>query len=136
MRESSGNHFDSRIVDVLFESKEGIERIYFIYREIQGEYFMTFIVNGYDYTDEGALARRLEARELHMAGINRMYESKEVLYAAAMLNKNEEMCGSVLIVDFESRDALDNWLKEEAYVINKVWDKIEVIPCKVPPLFL
>lgn len=97
---------------------------------------MTFIVNGYDYTDEGALARRLEARELHMAGINRMYESKEVLYAAAMLNKNEEMCGSVLIVDFESRDALDNWLKEEAYVINKVWDKIEVIPCKVPPLFL
>jgi len=46
------------------------------------------------------------------------------------------MIGSVLIVDFPSRDALDEWLKVEPYVIGNVWDKIQVKPCKVGPMFL
>lgn len=97
---------------------------------------MKFIVNGYDYKDEGALARRMDAREDHMAGIKKMVEYKEVLYAAAMLNDNEDMCGSILIVDFENRTELDKWLDVESYIVNKVWEKVEVIPCKIPPMFL
>ncbi len=97
---------------------------------------MEFIVNGYDYTDVDALKRRTNAREEHVVGIKRMIESKNMLYAAAMLNEKGDMCGSVMFVDFNSREELDEWLKVESYILNKVWEKVEVIPCKIPPIFL
>lgn len=97
---------------------------------------MNFIVNGYDHTDEHALERRMKVRDAHMAGIKEMFEYKKVLYAAAMLNEAGYMCGSTLIVDFENREELDEWLEVEPYVKDRVWERVEVIPCKVPPMFL
>jgi len=41
------------------------------------------------------------------------------------------MNGSIYIVDFLSRKELDKWLKVEPYVTGKVWEKIDIIPCKV-----
>lgn len=46
------------------------------------------------------------------------------------------MIGSVLIVDFPTREALDGWLKVEPYVVGDVWKQIEITPCKVPPMFM
>lgn len=97
---------------------------------------MYFIVNGYDHTDENALARRMEAREEHMKGVKAFHASKNFLFAAAMLNEQGNMCGSTLMVDFEDRVALDKWLEEEAYVIGNVWERVEVVECKIPPMFL
>lgn len=97
---------------------------------------MKFIVNGYDYKDENALNRRTDARDSHLDGINKMFDSKKIIMAAAMLNEKEEMCGSVLIVEYATREELDAWLETESYIINKVWEKVEVIPCKVPAMFL
>ena len=37
-----------------------------------------------------------------------------------------KMKGSVLILDFEDRAALDDYLKNEPYVLEHVWEKIEV----------
>ena len=39
--------------------------------------------------------------------------------------------GSVLILDFEDRAAVDDYLKNEPYVIENVWEKIEVKPLNV-----
>jgi len=97
---------------------------------------MKFIVNGYDHVDENALSRRMDARENHMTGIKTLFEAKNILFAAAMLNDAGDMCGSTLIVDFEDRAALDQWLEVESYVKNNVWERVEVIECKVPPMFL
>ena len=36
------------------------------------------------------------------------------------------MKGSVLIMDFQNREELDNYLANEPYVLEQVWDKIEV----------
>ena len=36
------------------------------------------------------------------------------------------MKGSVLILDFPDRAALDEYLANEPYVLEKVWEKIEV----------
>ena len=36
------------------------------------------------------------------------------------------MKGSVLILDFESRAQLDAYLETEPYVVNHVWEKIEI----------
>ena len=97
---------------------------------------MHFIITGHDGSDDQALERRMSVREEHMCGVADMVKQKRLLYAAAMLDDNGKMIGSTMIVDFESRTALDEYLKAEPYVTGKVWEKIDVTPCKIPPAFL
>jgi len=96
---------------------------------------MQFLVIAYDGTDEKALDRRMAAREAHLAGIQKMKAEGKALYGAAILGVGDRMAGSMLVVDFPSRAELDTWLKAEPYVIGNVWQKIEVLPARVPPLF-
>lgn len=96
---------------------------------------MQFIIIARDDKDSEALERRLAAREAHIAYSNKAAEAGEQLIAAAMLDSDDKMCGSVLVVDFESREDLEEWLKIEAYVTGNVWKDIEIIPCKLAPAF-
>jgi uncharacterized protein YciI len=95
-----------------------------------------FAVIGLDGTDEDALNRRLAAREAHLELAKSLKDQNHLLHASALLDDSEKMMGSIMIVDFDSRDDLDNWLKVEPYMVGKVWDKVEVRGCKVSPLFL
>jgi len=97
---------------------------------------MHFIITGQDGSDDQALERRMNVREEHMGGVAEMVKEKKLLYAAAMLNNAGTLIGSTMIVDFESRDALDQYLEAEPYMTGKVWQKIDVKPCKIPPVFL
>lgn len=97
---------------------------------------MQFIVIAHDGTDAQALSRRMKAREAHLALGDEMIASGKLLHAAALLNEKEEMCGSVMTVAFNDRTALDEWLAAEPYVTGKVWQKIEVLPCRVGPGFV
>jgi len=97
---------------------------------------MQFLVMAYDDNDERAMERRLSVRDAHMKLVDSMRNEGRHLYAAALLDENEKMIGSVLIVDFPTREALDGWLKVEPYVVGDVWKRIEITPCKVPPMFM
>lgn len=97
---------------------------------------MHFIITGHDGTDAGALERRMNVREEHMRGVAEMVKQKKLLYAAAMLDDTGTMIGSTMIVDFESRETLNQYLESEPYVTGKVWGEIDVKPCKIPPVFL
>ena len=97
---------------------------------------MQFMITGYDGTDEKALDRRLAVREEHLKLAEKLFEQKKCLYGGAILDENEKMIGSCVIVDFESREALDEYLKIEPYVTGNVWQKIEVKPYRVAPLFM
>lgn len=97
---------------------------------------MQYIVMAYDGTDEKAVDRRMEAREEHLKSVERRFKAGEHLYAAAILNDDGKMIGSMMVVDYPSREELDKWLKSEPYVVGDVWRKIEIIPCKVPPIFM
>lgn len=97
---------------------------------------MQFLVTAYDGIDKGAMERRLSARDEHLDLVASMFKEGRHLYAAAIMDDNDKMIGSVLIVDFPSRAELDEWLKVEPYVVGNVWDKIEIKPCKVGPMFL
>ncbi len=83
---------------------------------------MHFIITGRDGSDAGALERRMNAREEHMRGVDELVRKKRLLYAAAMLDDAGTMIGSTMIVDFESREALDLYLATEPYVTGKVWE--------------
>jgi uncharacterized protein YciI len=94
---------------------------------------MQFLVVAYDGTDEGALERRLKVREAHLKSAQEMYDTGKWLYAAAILNDDGKMIGSMIVCEFPSRDELEQWLKEEPYVVGNVWQKIEVNRAQVAP---
>jgi len=97
---------------------------------------MQFLIIAYDGSDDKAMERRMAAREAHLAGIVKMKEEGKAIYGVAILNDREQMIGSVLVVDYPTRADLDAWLKTEPYVAGDVWRKIEVLPARVPPMFV
>ncbi len=97
---------------------------------------MQFIVIGRDGTDENALERRMAAREAHLETARKMYESGNWLYAAAILNDEGKMAGSMIVCDFKSREALEReWLDNEAYVKGNVWETVEIKEAAVAPFW-
>jgi len=95
---------------------------------------MQFIVMGYDGTDEHALERRMAVREEHLKMASEMNSQGRWLYAAAILDDEAKMCGSMIVCEFDSEEALKSeWLDREPYVVGKVWEKIEIKQAKVAP---
>jgi uncharacterized protein len=97
---------------------------------------MHFLVTAYDGTDELAPSRRQAAREGHLTSIEKLKAQGKALYGAALIDDKGGMVGSLVIYEFDSREEFDAYLKDEPYVTGKVWEKIEVKPCRVPPIFL
>ncbi len=94
---------------------------------------MQFIVIAYDGTDQGALERRLAARDAHLKSAKEMFDGGKWLYAAGILSDDGKMIGSMIVCDFASRDELEEWLKAEPYVVGDVWKKIDVNRAQVAP---
>lgn len=83
---------------------------------------MQFIVKAYD--GEGMLDRRMEVRPRHLEGMARL--GTHVVCAGGLLDEEGKMKGSVLVMDFDTRDELDRYIANEPYVVEHVWEKIEV----------
>lgn len=96
---------------------------------------MQFLVIAYDARDEGAAARRLAAREAHLAHVADFKERGHVKMGAAILDDAGAMVGSCVIADFPSRAALDAWLAEDPYITQDVWHDVYVQDCRIAPAF-
>src|SRR5260221_11789858 len=96
---------------------------------------MQYIVIARDGSDSEALNRRLAVRSAHVELGNKLRDEGRHLYGVALLDSSEHMIGSVLVVDFYSREELDAWLKVEPYMTGKVWESVEILPCRVGPSF-
>ncbi len=92
---------------------------------------MQFMLLGHDGEDDGALDRRLAVRERHLALGDRLAAEGTLLFAAAILDANDTMIGSMLILEFPSRAELDAWLEVEPYATGDVWREIEISPVRV-----
>ena len=73
----------------------------------------------------------MAARPSHLENATRLKASKHFIIGGAVLNDQEKMTGSVMIMDFESEEELNKWLTEEPYVNGNVWKKITVKRFKV-----
>lgn len=96
---------------------------------------MQFLLVAYDGSDDRALERRLHARDRHIALGDEMVAAGRMLYGTAILDDQDKMIGSMLVLDFPSREDLDAWLAVEPYVVGDVWRTIEIQPCRVGPSF-
>ena len=92
---------------------------------------MQFMIVAYDGLDEGALNRRLAARESHIAGAIALKKAGHLIAGGAILDDAERMIGSTIYVDFASRADLDNWLQQDPYVIGDVWRDITISPIRL-----
>jgi len=87
---------------------------------------MQYLVTAYDYTDSEALNRRLENRESHLVGIEKLVLSGNFLSGGAILSNHGKMIGSTVHVSFETREQLDSWISQDPYILGKVWEKVEI----------
>ena len=70
------------------------------------------------------LDRRMEVRPRHLENLNKV--RGKVVCAGGLLDKEGKMKGSVLILDLPDKQALDAYLAAEPYIIERVWEKVEV----------
>ena len=83
---------------------------------------MQFIVKAYDGAN--MLDKRMEVRPLHLEGMERL--KKHLIAAGGLLDGEGNLKGSALIMEFQNREELDEYLANEIYVKEHVWDKITV----------
>ena len=88
---------------------------------------MQFIIKAYD--GQGMLEKRMEVRPRHLEGMQKL--SNHIICAGGLLDEEGKMKGSALIMDFDSRKELDDYIANEPYVVEKVWEKIEIDPINV-----
>ena len=83
---------------------------------------MQFMIKAYD--GEGMLEKRMAVRPRHLEGMKRL--GKQIICAGGLLDEEGRMKGSALVMEFENRAALDAYIANEPYVVEGVWQKIEV----------
>lgn len=76
------------------------------------------------YDGEGMLERRMQVRPHHLKGMKVL--GKQIICAGGLLDDTGKMKGSVLVLEFDSRAALDEYLTNEPYVVEGVWEKVEI----------
>jgi uncharacterized protein len=92
---------------------------------------MEFMVVAYDGTDSAARERRANARAAHLRGVDQMRTEGSFIEGGAILGENDEMIGSTLYLRFQSRAALDEWLKSDPYMTGGVWRDVQVLPIRL-----
>ncbi len=83
---------------------------------------MQFVITAHD--GENMLERRLAVRVRHLENMTKV--KGKVLCAGGLLDEEGKMKGSVLVIDFESRELLDEYLETEPYITEHVWETVEV----------
>ncbi|QHS57611.1 hypothetical protein GWR56_19430 [Mucilaginibacter sp. 14171R-50] len=90
-----------------------------------------YLVTAYDYTDEGALERRMSVRPHHLDAAKTLKENGNYVLGGAILNDKGEMAGSVMVLQFDTEEELAAWQQSEPYITQKIWETVDVKPFKV-----
>lgn len=90
-----------------------------------------FVILATDFTDEGALQRRLSIREDHLQRMRVEKLGGKFIFGGAKLNEEGKMFGSMLVVELENIEAVREWILEDPYATGKVWNQVEITPFKV-----
>ncbi|WP_180014309.1 YciI family protein [Acinetobacter sp. YH16031] len=81
---------------------------------------------------EGTVEKRLAIRPQHLARLEQLDAEGRLIVAGAMpkdpANSQAGFYGSTIIVDFDSREALDAWLQDEPFLKEGVYAHIDVKP--------
>ena len=92
---------------------------------------MQFAIIARDSGAEGTLERRLSCRDEHLERLFTMKRDGKIVDGGAMLDAEGRMVGSVVLCDFPDRATLDNYLSDEVYAREGIWQDIEVLDMRL-----
>jgi uncharacterized protein YciI len=89
---------------------------------------MQYVVHAYDHTDADALDRRMATRPAHLDYVRELKTKGQFVLGGALLDPVGQMIGSMLLLDLETEEQLADYLKSDPYIVQGVWDKVDVKP--------
>lgn len=95
---------------------------------------MAWVVLGFDGADEGAAARRMSARDAHVAHITRSAGSGILALGLPLHDEQAQSLGSLMVIDAPDRAGLEAYLAAEPFATQGVWQRIETHPFRIAPL--
>ncbi|KAG2210290.1 uncharacterized protein EV154DRAFT_557802 [Mucor mucedo] len=89
-----------------------------------------FVVILRDYTDPGALQRRLDTRDRHLKDALEAQDKSILNLGGAILDNHDsrKMKGSVLVISADSKEDIEKMILNDPYYDAKVWEKWEILP--------
>jgi uncharacterized protein YciI len=94
---------------------------------------MAWLVLAFDGADADAPARRMAARDAHVAHITDAARDGRLVLGLPLHDEGAHSLGSLMVVEGD-RAALDDYLAEEPFATTGVWQRIETHPVRVAPL--
>lgn len=88
---------------------------------------MQFVITAYDGAN--MLEKRMAVRPRHLENMGNL--KGRVFCAGGILAEDGTPKGSVLVVDFATRELLEEYLANEPYIQEKVWEDVRVEPMNV-----
>lgn len=92
---------------------------------------MPFLVIATDHTDSEALNRRLAARPDHLLNAREMESDGRLQLAAASLDEEGRMSGSVLVLNVGTADEVKAIVERDLYWTTRVWASYTVQEIRV-----
>ncbi len=89
---------------------------------------MRYIIHAYDHADADALDRRMQARPAHFEYARQLKAAGQFVLGGALLDPDGNMIGSMLLLDLETEEQLQAYLQTDPYIVQGVWEKIDVKP--------
>ena len=83
---------------------------------------MQFIIRAYD--GENSLDKRMAARPKHLENLTKI--DGKLICGGGLLDDAGKMKGSIMIMEFDNREKLEQYLETEPYIVEHVWEKFDV----------
>ena len=90
---------------------------------------MQYLITAHDGPD--MLEKRMEVRPRHLENMEKVRKTGSVVCAGGILDGEGRLTGSALVLDFASVELLDEYLANEPYIVEKVWETVTVEPMRV-----
>jgi uncharacterized protein len=93
-----------------------------------------FLLLAHDAAD--AADRRQANRADHVARVTRAQSEGLIKLGGPLLDEDGHMTGSFMVFALPSRQAVEDWIAVDCYVLNHVWASWTIQPVGIAPCFL
>ncbi len=83
---------------------------------------MKFVIIGYDGPD--GEAKRKVHRAVHLLNLEQLDKQRRVVLAGPLADKT----GSLLVLEFDSREDAEEFVRQDPYTIHGVFERVEIHP--------
>jgi len=87
---------------------------------------MTYVIHAYDYPN--SFDKRMATRSDHLDYVRKLKANGQFILGGALLDEAGQMMGSMLMLTLDTDDQLQEYLRTDPYIVQGVWEKIDVKP--------